>query len=133
MAPDDFKTVYSVRDHKKIKERKGFVSYYESDGLIGTEFPCDVKAKGRGTLSYSQKSLTFGLRAAYGMKTVDYPFFPGYAFTEFAAFALRNAGQDYDMARMRDTYVTRACMGLNVDCANSRCCVLYVNGAYYVP
>ena len=65
------------------------------------------------------------------MKTVDYPFFPGYEFTEFGAFALRNAGQDYDMARMRDTFVTRACMGLNVDCANSRCCVLYINGTYY--
>ena len=133
MDPADFKTVYSVREHKNIKERKGFVTYYESDGLIGTEFPCDVKAKGRGTLSYSQKSLTFGLRAQYGMKTVDYPFFPGYEYTEFGAFALRNAGQDIDhaQARMRDAYVSRACIGLNVDVANSRCCVLYVNGQYY--
>ncbi len=131
MDPADFKTVYGVREHKNIKERKGFVTYYESDGLIGTEFPCDVKAKGRGTLSYSQKSLTFGLRAQYGMKTVDYPFFPGYEYTEFAAFALRNAGQDIDMARIRDAYVSRACIGLNVDVANSRCCVLYVNGQYY--
>ncbi|MBQ5991371.1 MAG: lamin tail domain-containing protein [Clostridia bacterium] len=131
MDPTDFNTVYKVREHKNIKERKGYVNYYEPDGLIGTSFPCDVKAKGRGTLTYAQKSLTFGLRAEYGMKTVDYPFFPGYEFTEFGAFALRNAGQDYDMARMRDTFVTRACMGLNVDCANSRCCVLYINGTYY--
>lgn len=133
MDPDDFKTVYRVKEHSKITERKGFVSYYESDGLIGTEFPCDVKAKGRGTLSMAQKSLTFGLRAEYGMKTVDYPFFPGYAFTEFGAFALRNAGQDISQAqaRMRDAYVSRACQGLNVDVANSRCCVLYVNGSYY--
>ncbi|MBR0424525.1 MAG: lamin tail domain-containing protein [Clostridia bacterium] len=132
MAPADFKTVWNVKEHKNIKERKGFVSYYESDGGIGTSFPCDIKAKGRGTLTYiSQRSLTLGLRAAYGQRTVDYPFFDDYPFREFGAFALRQAGQDYDMARMRDAYVSRACIGLNVDCANSRCVVVYINGAYY--
>ena len=132
MAPDDFNAVYSVREHSKIKERKGYVNYYESDGLIGTEFPCDIKAKGRGTLKYiRQKSLTLSLRAAYGQASVDYPFFPGYAFTEFSSFALRQAGQDYAAARLRDAFASRACIGLNVDCANSRFCVLYVNGAYY--
>ena len=130
MAPDDFKKI-NVREHSKIVERKGYVSYYEADGLIGTSFPCDVKAKGRGTLSYSQKSFTFGLRAAYGQKTVKYPFYPGYSVDEFGAFAVRNAGQDYDLARIRDAYVSRACLSLNVDCANSRAVVMYVNGSYY--
>ena len=131
MNPDDFKKVNSVREHNKIVERKGFASFYEADGLIGTSFMCDVKAKGRGTLTYSQKSFTFGLRAAYGQKTVKYPFYPGYSVDEFGAFALRNAGQDYDMARIRDAYVSRACLPLNVDCANSRPVVLYVNGSYH--
>lgn len=132
MAPSDLKTVWNVKEHKNIKERKGFVSYYESDGGIGTSFPCDIKAKGRGTLTYiSQRSLTLGLRAAYGKRTVNYPFFENYPNTEFGAFALRQAGQDYDMARMRDAYVSRACIGLNVDVANSRACVVYINGAYY--
>ena len=135
MSPSDFNTVYSVRDHSKITERKGYVNYYEADGYIGTSFPCDVKAKGRGTLSMAQKSLTLSLRAAYGQRTVDYPFFPDYEFTEFGAFALRNAGQDNNgkdiCARLRDAYVSRACLNLNVDCANSRFVVLYVNGEYY--
>ena len=131
ISPDDFKAVYKVKEHSDIKERKCYVNYYESDGLIGTEFPCDVKAKGRGTLKYAQKSLQLSLRGAYGMGSVDYPFFPGYAFTEFSAFALRDAGQDFDKARLRDAFASRACLGLNVDCANSRFCVLYINGAYY--
>ena len=62
---------------------------------------------------------------------MNYPFFENYPYTEFGAFALRQAGQDYDMARMRDAYVSRACIGLNVDVANSRACVVYINGAYY--
>ena len=132
MAPNDLKTVYQVKEHSKIQERKGFVSYYESDGRIGTQFPCDIKAKGRGTLKFiSQKSLTLSLRGAYGMSSVEYPFFPDYPFTDFSAFALRQAGQDYDTARLRDAFVSRACVGLNVDCANSRFCVVYINGQYY--
>lgn len=132
MAPDDFSAVYKVKQHKDIKERKGYVNYYESDGLIGTAFPCDIKAKGQGTLKYiSQKSMSLSLRAEYGMRTVDYPFFPDYQYTEFGAFALRQAGQDYDKARLCDAFASRACLGLNVDCANSRFCVVYVNGKYY--
>ncbi len=132
MNPNDFKTVYNVNDHSKIKERKGFITYYESDGLIGTEFPCDIKAKGRGTLKNNrQKSLQVSLRGEYGMSSVNYPFFPDYAFTEFSAFALRQAGQDFNKARLRDAFASRACLGLNVDCANSRFCVMYVNGSYY--
>ncbi len=132
MSPEDFNTVYKVKEHKNIKERKGYVNYYEADGLMGTAFPCDIKAKGRGTLKYiSQKSMTLTLRAEYGVRRVDYPFFPGYDFTEFSSFALRQAGQDYHKARLTDAFVSRACVGLNVDCANSRFCVVYVNGKYY--
>ena len=132
MSPEDFNTVYKVKEHKNIKERKGYVNYYEADGLMGTTFPCDIKAKGRGTLTYiSQKSMTLTLRAEYGVRRVDYPFFPGYGFTEFSSFALRQAGQDYHKARLTDAFVSRACIGLNVDCANSRFCVVYVNGKYY--
>ncbi len=131
MDANDFKTVYRVSEHDKIKERKCYVNFYESDGYIGTSFPCDIKAKGRGTLKYAQKSFTLGLRAAYGQRTVKYPFFADYPFTEFSAFALRNAGQDHGQARMRDAFVSRACLGLNVDVANSRACVVYINGEYY--
>ena len=131
MSPSDFNTVYKVTQHSKIQERKGYVNYYESDGLMGTAFPCDVKAKGRGTLSLAQKSLTLSLRGAYGMSSVDYPFFPDYEFTEFSAFALRQAGQDYDNMRLADAFASRAFLGLNADCANSRFCIVYVNGKYY--
>ena len=132
MAPADFNAVYRVKLHKDIKERKGYVNYYETDGLMGTAFPCDIKAKGQGTLKYiSQKSLTLSLRAQYGMSHVEYPFFPDYAYTRFGSFALRQAGQDYDKARLCDAFASRACLGLNVDCANSRFCVVYVNGSYY--
>ena len=132
MPASDFKAVYNVNLHANIKERKTYVSIYESDGLIATCFPCDVKAKGQGTLKYmSQKSLTLTLRAEYGQSSVKYPFYENYPYTEFSALTLRNGGQDYTKARMRDSFVSRACIGLNVEVANSRPVVVYVNGEYY--
>ncbi len=135
MAPSDFKAVYGVRDRKKMVERKGYVNYYEADGLIGTSFPCDIKPKGRGTLTYSQKSFTLSLRAEYGQRTVTYPFYPDYEFDTFGAFAIRQAGQDRGDhetdARLRDAFVSRASLNLNVDAANSRFVIVYFNGEYY--
>lgn len=131
MDADDFKTVNSVREHKDIKERKAYFNYYESDGRIGTSFPGDIKAKGQGTLVYAQKSFSIHLRGAYGQATVEYPFFEDYPYTEFAALVLRNGGQDYDDTRFIDSFVSRACLELNVEAANSRPCVVYINGAYH--
>lgn len=131
MDPGDFKTVYSVKEHKDIKERKASIQYYEKDGKIAVSFPCDIKAKGQGTLVYPQKSFSIHLRGSYGQSSVDYPFFEDYPYTDFAALVLRNGGQDYNDTRFIDSFVSRACIGLNLEVANSRPVVVYINGAYY--
>lgn len=133
IAPDDFKTVYSVSEHKQIKgtERKAQFNYYEADGKIGTSFPADVRCKGQGTLKYSQKSFSIHLRAQYGMGTLEYPLFPDYPFTSFGALVLRNGGQNIGKSRFHDSFISRASIGMNVETANSRATALYVNGTYY--
>ena len=133
LAPDDFETVYHVSVHKQIKgtERKAQFNYYESDGGIGASFPADVKCKGQGTLKYAQKSFSVHLRGQYGMSTLQYPLFPDYPFTEFGALVLRNGGQENGRARLVDSFVSRASIGMNVEAACSRPVALYVNGQYY--
>ena len=131
MDPNDFKTVYAVREHKDIKERKASIQYYENDGKIAVSFPCDIKAKGQGTLVFPQKSFSIHLRGSYGQATVEYPFFEDYPYTEFAALVLRNGGQDYTDTRFIDSFVSRACIGMNLEVANSRAVVVYINGVYY--
>ncbi|MCL2694842.1 MAG: lamin tail domain-containing protein [Clostridiales bacterium] len=131
MNPQKFTEVYQVRDHSKKVERDGFLSWYEKDGSLGAAFPAGLKAKGRGTLGYAQKSLSINLRASYGQRTVNYPFFPGYAFTEFSNLCIRNGGQDFGKARMADPYASRAAQGLHVEAAMTRPVVVYINGKYW--
>lgn len=133
LAPDDFETVYKVKKHRDIKgtERKAQFTYYEADGRIGTNFPADVRCKGQGTLTYSQKSFSVHLRGQYGMGTLEYPLFPDYPITSFGALVLRDGGQDIGRARLADSFISRSSIGMNVEAANSRATALYVNGKYY--
>ena len=131
MSPTDFVEVYQPKEHLDKVDRLGFVSYYEKDGLPGAVFPAWLKAKGRGTLGYPQKSFTLNLSAALGQSTVNYPFFPGYGFTEFSCLNIRNAGQDYDKGRIADPFASRVVQGMHIEAAATRPVVVYFNGKYY--
>lgn len=128
---DEFKKVYSVKNHSDKVEKEAYLSYYERDGSLGIMFPAGLKAKGRGTLIYAQKSLAIHLRGCYGQSSVSYPFFDDIPFTEFSSLVLRNGGQDHDNARIRDSYLSRVVQGLNIETAATRPVVMYVNGEYY--
>ena len=133
IAPDDFKTVYNVSVHRDLKgtERKAYFNYYESDGKIGVCFPAELRCKGQGTLKYKQKSFSVHMRGEYGMSKLEYPLFPDYPYTTFGALNLRNGGQDQGRSRFIDSFVSRMSIGMNVEVANSRCTVVYINGTYY--
>ncbi len=133
LAPDDFETVYKVKKHRDIQgtERKAQFNYYEADGKIGASFPADVRCKGQGTLTYSQKSFSIHLRGQYGMGKLEYPLFPDYPITSFGALVLRDGGQDIGRSRFCDSFVSRASIGMNIEAADSRATALYVNGKYY--
>lgn len=131
MDPEDFTTIYSVKNYKDVVERQTFISYYEADGLLGISFAAGLRAKGRGTLAYNQKSMTIRIRGCYGRSTVSYAFFDECEFNEFGSLVLRNGGQDYDEARIRDALASRVMQVLNVDAAATKPVVVYVNGVYY--
>ncbi len=131
-APKDKTAVWSARSKESSskKMRKGYFSYYEG-GKLSTEFPADFKAKGAGTLGYAQASLSIHMRGKYGVGSVTYPFFKEYGWQEYASLCLRNSGQDYTKARIRDSYASRLCFGLNIDVVATRPVAVYVNGQYY--
>lgn len=118
------------KDSSSKKQRKGYFSYYEG-GKLSTEFPADFKPKGAGTLGYSQASLSIHLRGKYGIGSVTYPFFREYGWQEYSSLCIRNSGQDNSQARIRDSYASRLCFGLNIDVAVTRPVAVYINGAYY--
>lgn len=133
MSPSDKNDVWSAKSKQsKTKvEREGFLSYYEADGKQGVSFPAGFKPKGAGTLGRSQASLSIHLRGMYGQSKVTYPFFKEYGWETYASLVVRNSGQDYLKARIRDSLASRICLGLNIDVAATRPVVVYVNGKYY--
>lgn len=130
--PKDKSALWSARskDSSSKKQRKGYFSYYEG-GKLSTEFPADFKTKGAGTLGYAQASLSIHLRGKYGVSSVTYPFFKEYGWMEYASLCIRNSGQDYAKARIRDSYANRLCFGLNIDVVATRPVAVYINGQYY--
>ena len=128
--PDRIDEVMSVTDKFKKVERQAYISYYEADGTLGVSFPAGIKPKGAGTIVYAQKSLSINLRSAYGQSSVTYPFWPGYDYDTFSALVVRNGGQDWDDARIRDSYASALVEGMYVDNSATRPVVVYINGEY---
>lgn len=126
-----FDEVYSVTDRWKKVEREGFCEYYESDGLLGTQFPCGLRVNGASTLTMRQKSLSIFLRGGYGQSSTSYQFFPGNDVSEYTSLAIRNSGQDASKARLRDSFFSKCVEGLNLDYIQTRLVVVYINGQYW--
>ena len=128
--PERIKLVMTVDDMDMKVEKLAYISFYEPDGTLGTSFPAGIKPKGAGTVAYAQKSLSINLRAGYGQSSVTYPFWPGYEFDTFSALVVRNGGQDWGVARIRDAFTSALVEGLNIDNSATRPVVVYINGKY---
>lgn len=122
--------VMRVADKDEKVERLAYISFYEPDGSLGVSFPAGIKPKGAGTIVYSQKSLSINLRAGYGQSSVTYPFWPGYDFDTFSSLVVRNGGQDWSAARIRDSFTSVLVEGMNLDNSATRPVVVYINGVY---
>lgn len=111
------------------RERGGYVEYYEPGGALGVSFPAGMRIAGNSTRTYAQKSINLYLRSGYGRSSVTYPFFEGYDITTFKSLSLRDMGQD-QYSRLRDVFVSMAVNGMNINNAQSKFAVLYINGKY---
>lgn len=131
--PAGIRTVLNTVMRNDKPERAAYASYFEADGTLGLRFPCGLRAKGAGTLAYAQKSLSLNLRASYGQTEIRYPLFTGYPVKTFSSLALRNGGQDWDEARMRDAFCQNLveAEGLHLDNTPTRPVAVYLNGAYW--
>lgn len=127
----DWDAVYSVTERKLRVERPGHFAFFEADGALGTAFNCGLRASGSSTLLARQKSLAVFLRGAYGQGETGYPFFEDSDVTVFSSLVLRNSGQDRSRARLRDSFFSKVVKGLNMEYAETRLVVVYVNGQYW--
>lgn len=132
MEQQDFSEMYAVsRPFVPVVERECFMQFFETDGTLGVESAAGVRVSGASTRAYPQKSLGLYFRSGYGRNEITYPFFGEDYYKNFGSLVLRNAGQDYTKARIRDSFASKAMQGLNLDTSESRFVAVYINGQYW--
>lgn len=94
--------------------------------------PAGVKIGGGCTRIYDQKSLDIYFRSEYGMSRLNYPLFPDKPITEFNRLALRNGGQDWYRAMVRNAYSQELVRGrMDLAYQSYKHVAVYFNGQYW--
>jgi hypothetical protein len=106
-------------------------SYYEKDNKLGIEFNAGVKIFGGGSRANDQRSLSIFARNKYGVGEIDYPFFDGISYDKFQAVILRNTGNDWIIANMRDAAISKLMRGSDLEFQDFNPVVTYLNGEYW--
>lgn len=120
-------------------ERAADLEFFEPGGVPGWSEPVGLDIQGQSTRSFRQKSFGLKARGEEGKaNTIEYPLFPGLRklgdglpLTDFPHLRLRNAGNDWDVAMMRDDWCHRLAGGLGLDLMSSRPTAIYLDGEYW--
>lgn len=113
-------------------ERDVHFEYLEKDGSGGVSFDAGIKVFGQFSRALEQKSVSINLRDKYGPTQVCYPFFEDNAVNVFSSLVLRNSGQDYNIAHIRDAFCAMVIKNsIDVDIMDYRPVAVYINGRYF--
>lgn len=113
-------------------ERPVHFEYMTADGVSQVAFDAGISVFGQYSRAQNQKSVEIKLKDKYGPQKVCYPFFGEDAVNVFSSFVLRNSGQDYNIAHIRDAFATMAIKGqMDIDIMDYQPVVCYVNGQYH--
>ncbi len=104
---------------------------YEPDGSVAFRLDAGVKIHGGYTRAYPQKSLRLVARSGYGTGSVDYRVFDEKEIDEFHRLILRNAGNDWCLAHLRDALQHRLAAHTGLGRQAHRPSRLYLNGDYW--
>lgn len=113
-------------------ERPVHFEYMTTDGVSQLSFDAGISVFGQYSRGQDQKSVEIKLKDKYGPTEICYPFFGEDAVNVFSSFILRNSGQDYNIAHIRDAFASMAIKGqMDIDIMDYQPVVCYVNGQYH--
>ena len=120
-------------------ERAAHIEWFEPGGVRAWGEPVGLDIQGQSSRSFRQKS--FGVKAqgtAGTDNSIGYAIFPGLTklgngqpLHDFRHLRLRNYGNDWDYAMMRDSFAHRVVRGLDLDVMSSRPASVYLDGEYW--
>lgn len=113
-------------------ERPVHVEYWNAQGEPQLSFDAGMKVFGQFSRALEQKSVSILLRDRYGPGEIVYPLFEDNDVNVFSSFVLRNSGQDFSSAHLRDAFCAMVMKGrTSVDFMDYRPVAVYVNGVYH--
>ncbi len=122
---------YGLNDVYKGKDAPGHVEFFAPGGG-GFRANCGIRIGGENNWVHPQKALNLAMRGSYGETEIKYDLFPGTQIPLHSAFTLRDGGDNWDRDMLRDALYPKLAHGfLNVDTADYRPSVVFINGAYF--
>lgn len=112
-------------------ERPLHVEYFEANGTPTVCQEMAVKIHGGFTRTYAQKALRIIADEDYGPSELPYRFFADKAIASFKRLILRNAGNDWCLAHLRDGLQQRLAGPTGVGYQAFAPARVYLNGAYW--
>lgn len=120
-----------LRNYQRNWERPVHAELFEPDGHRGFAVDSGLKIHGGFTRHWPQKSLRLHFRRRYGESVLRYRVFPDYALEQFESLVLRNSGNDWHRAYLRDDLAHSLAADIGLEHQASRPSHLFINGRYW--
>lgn len=112
-------------------ERPANLSMFESNGQPAFTEDIGIRIHGNTTRSRPRKTLRIIAKSEYGNSWIEFPIFPWKNINQYKRFLLRNGGNDWDFAIMRDDFIQSLMRNMKVDRQDYRPSILFINGEYW--
>ena len=112
-------------------ERPIHFALYQEDGTLEADYDAGAKIFGGWSRAQDQRSLSLFARTQYGYSAFDNAFFDDRPYDSYQALVLRNSGNDWNNAMMRDAALTGLMKGADLEYQAYRPTVVYFNGEYW--
>ncbi len=112
-------------------ERPAFFEWFEPNGTRTIRQEIGLRIHGGWSRHYDQKSLRLYARNRFGESVLDHPFFPELGIDSFRRLLLRNSGNDWKLAFMRDAIGHELAAEMGLDSQAWRPSIVYLNGLYW--
>jgi hypothetical protein len=112
-------------------EKKAHFELYDTDGNKQIDQDIGIKIYGAYSRARPQKSLALYARSEYGKGSFDYKVFRDKPIEKFEALVLRNGGNDWGRAMMRDGLTSTLVRDMDMERQAYQPAVVYLNGEYW--
>jgi hypothetical protein len=112
-------------------ERKAHMELYDIDGNKQIDQEIGIKIFGSYSRANDQRSMALYARKVYGKGSFEYQFFKDKPINKFEAIILRNGGNDWGSAIIRDGLTSSLIRNMDIDRMAFQPAIIYINGEYW--